>query len=1403
MLAWDLARAYGAALGQIGDVLFVVSVGVALAAIIPAIFGGLERGLLIGVANDALILLLAGITVVAAIAGGSIEAAASVTASFGAVGLVTVAGACTFALVARRIAPAVGGPWALFLGALGLGVAWLIWIGDESASSTVGVGDFMFSAGVLLIAFGGVTWNTRPSAGRRFERVALILDPGLPVAAVLGSLAITAVAHGPLVMDLVGLSTAAVIVLSVGRQVHLYARAERAREAERVSGRRLADEIEERASTLLSLQRVAPGSTLEETAGKVCEAALGLHGIELAVIRAYRPGGAVVPLAVEGSGAQAAGLVGVALSADRGADVRSRARGGPWAWIAGEAEESPYHRTLRELGVRMTVNAPLRWNDAIIGDIGLGTSSPESAVSLGERLHTIEEFAVVVAALLGPAMAERDRVDVLRRSIESVLADRAFHPVFQPIVELESGTVVGYEALTRFDSGTRPDLCFADAWSAGLGPDLELATLEAAIAASPRLPEGRWLDLNVSPRLLVDAGRLRTILAGVGRPVILEITEHEVINDYAAVHETIHSLGGDIRLAVDDAGAGVANFSHIIELHPDYVKLDISLVRNVNNDFGRQAMVAGIRHFARTAGCSLIAEGIETPEEGLTLTGFGVQYGQGYLLGRPEPVETWATDAPAGADRRFAHPTADPRSLSGAAAASAVADLLGQLEPAHPVADARPHLRRVALGDEQINQCLAVTTPGCEVEVAPVAVDPGRPGRRLGMEREPAHQPDLEPAIVGHRDQPERLGERVAEGSRGRRGVGRQHRGNGLRVRAGRYPFDSGSARLAKGAASIPARSPRFEEPLPEGGRGEPGGSPETAGPNRGASMHQCGGRRCHLADIMRLHGANGPQADNPFLRPPDRPAGAGYRPSWCSDRLSHVSAHARRLRASATEEARPMRTGFGPMQRRGFVLLVAGLLVLSQFPSSLLAATPSNPPPATVLAPAQPPSDPSADPTRAPGAEPLDEGDDPAEEIQKRDDAYITSRTAGDVPFSVQAAGRARAIAMKAAKGLGKTQPPISPVTFNSAWNEISPNPIVQVNRGDNTFYAVSGRVSALAIRPSNGQKILGGAQGGIWTYDETSGTWTARTDDQPTLSIGAIAIAPSNDSIVYAGTGEGNLSGDSYRGDGFLKSTDGGIHWAPIGGDTFDGASIAKIAVDPTNANRLWAAVIRGRAGSRRQTPPTTTTYGIWESDNGGTTWTLRKAAIDELHGATDLVEDPTQPNVLYATFWADGIYESTDAGVSWHRFMTGIPADATFGTGGGTRFALGISHPAGHDRVLYAGFEWTNGAGQDQPSQVWKSVNGGAWTLLPSGDSRQLRQRLGLLRHPVLLRQRDRRRPDGPEYGLRARPLQLRHRFRRRLPVDRWRPDLEGHGLGSPPRLPRDRDQPERHRPGDDRQ
>ena len=233
MVAWDVSHGVGAPLTTFGDVVFVASVIIAVVAILPAIFAGIGRALLVGIATDALILFLAGIAVVAAIWAATDATPIDRTASVGAVLLVAATGGCIFALIARQIVPAGQGPWVLLVGAAILGASWLMWVGDPTAPSTVGLSDFMFSAGLLLIAYGGVTWSTRQSSSRVFDRIAPLLAGGLPVVAIVGSLGLTAVAHSHDILDLVGISTAAVILASVGRQAHLYAREAQARDGER------------------------------------------------------------------------------------------------------------------------------------------------------------------------------------------------------------------------------------------------------------------------------------------------------------------------------------------------------------------------------------------------------------------------------------------------------------------------------------------------------------------------------------------------------------------------------------------------------------------------------------------------------------------------------------------------------------------------------------------------------------------------------------------------------------------------------------------------------------------------------------------------------------------------------------------------------------------------------------------------------------------------------------------------------------------------------------------------------------------------------------------------------------------------------------------------------------------
>jgi hypothetical protein len=141
--------------------------------------------------------------------------------------------------------------------------------------------------------------------------------------------------------------------------------------------------------------------------------------------------------------------------------------------------------------------------------------------------------------------------------------------------------------------------------------------------------------VNVSAELVLAGEPLGSILQPVGRQTVLELTEHVEVTDYAALRAAIARLGPDVRLAVDDAGAGFSSFRHILELAPDYVKLDHGITHGISGDPARQALVAGMVHFAGKTGATLIAEGVETEGEARELLALGVSLGQGYHLGRP------------------------------------------------------------------------------------------------------------------------------------------------------------------------------------------------------------------------------------------------------------------------------------------------------------------------------------------------------------------------------------------------------------------------------------------------------------------------------------------------------------------------------------------------------------------------------------------------------------------------------------------------------------------------------------------------------------------------------------------------------------------------------------------------
>ena len=351
---------------------------------------------------------------------------------------------------------------------------------------------------------------------------------------------------------------------------------------------------------------------------------------------------------------------------------------------------------------------------------------------------------------------------------------------------------------------------------------------------------------------------------------------------------------------------------------------------------------------------------------------------------------------------------------------------------------------------------------------------------------------------------------------------------------------------------------------------------------------------------------------------------------------------------------------------------------------------------------------------------------DDTEARLIALDNAFTTRRTAGDTQLSVEQAGEQRAQAATDAEAISKTPKTSNgaPITFNAPWTAQGPSPILQFQRSDFALTAESGRIGALAIR-KNGEFILGAAQGGIWTmtpsvdaHGNTFGIWVNRTDNLPSLSTGALAVAPSNDLVVYDGTGEGALSGDSYFGNGILKSVDGGTTWSHVSGDFFAGVSIARLAVDPNNANHLYAAVLRGRGGDKRTSPPVHSAFGIWESKDGAKTWELLMGAPNGSLGATELRMDPQNSKILYSSFWGDKIYKSTDAGETWTPIMNGLPTNADFAAGL-TRFNIGLSHPAGQSAVLYTGFDYVNTAGVHQAARVFKSTDQGAtWVATGTG-------------------------------------------------------------------------------------
>jgi photosystem II stability/assembly factor-like uncharacterized protein len=221
------------------------------------------------------------------------------------------------------------------------------------------------------------------------------------------------------------------------------------------------------------------------------------------------------------------------------------------------------------------------------------------------------------------------------------------------------------------------------------------------------------------------------------------------------------------------------------------------------------------------------------------------------------------------------------------------------------------------------------------------------------------------------------------------------------------------------------------------------------------------------------------------------------------------------------------------------------------------------------------------------------------------------------------------------------------------NTWVNIGPAPQTGGQVGLTLFTRpMSGRVAAIAVDPGNGSRwLVGAAQGGVWETRDGGATWSQKTDSQASLSIGAIAFAPSNTNVIYVGTGESNRSADSYSGAGLLKSTDGGNTWTLLAAGTFGRNAFSALKVDPGNSDTVLAASTFGVAGRVNNRPPLRPPTGIHRSTDGGVTWNRTRDGA-----ASDLATDPTNFNHVYGAIGdtfsstSNNLVRSTDGGQTW---------------------------------------------------------------------------------------------------------------------------------------------------------
>jgi diguanylate cyclase (GGDEF)-like protein/PAS domain S-box-containing protein len=316
--------------------------------------------------------------------------------------------------------------------------------------------------------------------------------------------------------------------------------------------------------------------------------------------------------------------------------------------------------TTRELGLGAYVGAPvLGSGGATVGMVCVAARQAKPDL-VGDDLRIVRQAAELIGTMIEAPARGADPTANQRKAIRRVVAERDFEVVFQAVHEIVTGKVVGVEALARFPCEPfRPDLFFAQAGVLGLGIELETAIVGRVMAKMVHLPDDLFVAINISPAAALVAPWAELLADVDPSRIVLEITEHDAVPNYGALDDVLEECRGrGMRVAVDDVGAGFASFSHVLELAPDFVKIDQSIIRHIDVDDARRRLAQAIAEFAGQIGATVIAEGVESQGELDAVAAAGINWAQGFYLSRPKPYAHGFPTASATATRTEPLPAA-------------------------------------------------------------------------------------------------------------------------------------------------------------------------------------------------------------------------------------------------------------------------------------------------------------------------------------------------------------------------------------------------------------------------------------------------------------------------------------------------------------------------------------------------------------------------------------------------------------------------------------------------------------------------------------------------------------------------------------------------------------------------